>query len=558
MRKFTKILVSICIVYTFLFSLSTVKVKADTPSSIQLETSVAYTYKIVHGPSGDYYERQFFNTIQETIDFAKGQSLQSGNSNAYQKGYGIYLLKDFTLEKDYILPAKDCANNINIRVGDFFGANLGLPSIQPTTITIDLNGHYIDGNKENFKYDGQGLNGYAAIILSGDKHGTTYDVTLKDSKGGGYVFGSGSGLHVLSGATLNFNSGTVHAKAQATTDNITSPTAYGIYSESVVNLNGGKIDMFNLPQEGPDTRYLFTSGCANFYNAVLNFNSGSIITDLYAIYEDTAHTYLSKDAYYEGYVYSETPITTFHTPVSYLPINYNKTEQTFDLSIYRYSHFIPYDDVVYEIVNVQDATKANLTTLPPISNVRMEGAILKFDYDTTTDLSKKIIFEIKMYPQSTIDDVDKDNFAIPFTVVTEMVAPHTIVASAEANGTISPIGTTKVADQANQTYVLTPNDGYKVKEVLVDGISVGALDSYTFQSVSSDHEIHVTFAKIETPATPTKPNGTQPPQPTSKPSLKQESPKTFDTSNTALSFALLLFSSLALLFISISSINKQK
>lgn len=71
-----------------------------------------------------------------------------------------------------------------------------------------------------------------------------------------------------------------------------------------------------------------------------------------------------------------------------------------------------------------------------------------------------------------------------------------IVASAGANGGISPSGTTAVTCGANQTYTITPNAGYVVASVVVDGSSVGAVTTYTFTSVTASHTISATFAAV--------------------------------------------------------------
>jgi autotransporter-associated beta strand protein len=69
-----------------------------------------------------------------------------------------------------------------------------------------------------------------------------------------------------------------------------------------------------------------------------------------------------------------------------------------------------------------------------------------------------------------------------------------IAASAGANGSISPSGTTTVIYNGNQTYSITPNPGYSVSGVTVDGSSVGAVTSYTFNNVTTTHTISATFA----------------------------------------------------------------
>ena len=72
---------------------------------------------------------------------------------------------------------------------------------------------------------------------------------------------------------------------------------------------------------------------------------------------------------------------------------------------------------------------------------------------------------------------------------------HTIRASAGTNGTISPAGWTSVGEGGEQTFTITPDAGYAVAKVLVDGRSVGAVTSYTFRNVTQDHTIEAVFMK---------------------------------------------------------------
>ena len=70
----------------------------------------------------------------------------------------------------------------------------------------------------------------------------------------------------------------------------------------------------------------------------------------------------------------------------------------------------------------------------------------------------------------------------------------TITASAGANGSITPSGAVGVSFGGSQAFTMMPAAGYHVLDVLVDGVSVGAVTSYTFNSVSANHTISVTFA----------------------------------------------------------------
>ena len=71
---------------------------------------------------------------------------------------------------------------------------------------------------------------------------------------------------------------------------------------------------------------------------------------------------------------------------------------------------------------------------------------------------------------------------------------YTITASADKGGSISPNGSVSVREDTDKTFTITPNSGYVVSDVLVDGKSVGAVKSYTFKDISEKHTIKATFA----------------------------------------------------------------
>ena len=77
------------------------------------------------------------------------------------------------------------------------------------------------------------------------------------------------------------------------------------------------------------------------------------------------------------------------------------------------------------------------------------------------------------------------------------IVQYTITASAGTGGTISPSGQVKVNHGSNQSFSISANIGYDIQDVKVDGVSEGAIGSYTFTNVTSDHAIAATF-KIKT------------------------------------------------------------
>ena len=72
---------------------------------------------------------------------------------------------------------------------------------------------------------------------------------------------------------------------------------------------------------------------------------------------------------------------------------------------------------------------------------------------------------------------------------------YTIKATAGAGGSISPYGNVSVREGRDQTFTITPNKGYAVSNVKIDGKSIGAVKSYTFENVNRTHSIEVIFVK---------------------------------------------------------------
>ena len=72
---------------------------------------------------------------------------------------------------------------------------------------------------------------------------------------------------------------------------------------------------------------------------------------------------------------------------------------------------------------------------------------------------------------------------------------YTIKAAAGAGGSISPSGSVSVREGRDQTFTITPDKGYAVANVKIDGKSIGAVKSYTFENVRRTHTIEVIFMK---------------------------------------------------------------
>jgi hypothetical protein len=63
------------------------------------------------------------------------------------------------------------------------------------------------------------------------------------------------------------------------------------------------------------------------------------------------------------------------------------------------------------------------------------------------------------------------------------------------NGVIHPYGTVKAAHGEKRRFQIIPLPGYRVSEVLVDKVAQGAINSYTFKEVTTDHVLEAIFIK---------------------------------------------------------------
>ena len=119
--------------------------------------------------------------------------------------------------------------------------------------------------------------------------------------------------------------------------------------------------------------------------------------------------------------------------------------------------------------------------------------------------------EVKVPAQYAVDGVQ---FAFRYVNTTHETAPlavdnvklmavedgpvaqkYTITATAGEGGSITPAGEVSVKEGASQTFTITASEGYAIADVLVDGQSVGAVDSYTFENVTANHTIAALFTR---------------------------------------------------------------
>jgi len=147
--------------------------------------------------------------------------------------------------------------------------------------------------------------------------------------------------------------------------------------------------------------------------------------------------------------------------------------------------------IIYTIT----ATAESGGSISPSGNVKATyGSSQSFNISPNVGYS---ILDVK------IDGVSKGN--ISSYIFSNVIADHTIKASfstntftitanAENGGNISPSGNIKVAHGLSQTFSISPNTGYSILDVKVDGVSKGNISSYTFSNVTTDHAIKASFS----------------------------------------------------------------
>ena len=100
-------------------------------------------------------------------------------------------------------------------------------------------------------------------------------------------------------------------------------------------------------------------------------------------------------------------------------------------------------------------------------------------------------------PAATQETVDAAQNALDAAMnIAPIQKEFAIMAAAGEGGSITPCGTVKVERGMSQTFVIQPEEGYVISDVLVNGQSVGAVAEYTFCDVNADANITALFLSL--------------------------------------------------------------
>ena len=101
------------------------------------------------------------------------------------------------------------------------------------------------------------------------------------------------------------------------------------------------------------------------------------------------------------------------------------------------------------------------------------------------------VFQIALDPNNP-----KDLYVSTRSGLYRWITKYTVVAKSSKGGTISPSGTTSYKEGESQTFSFTSLEGYRLKDVKVDNVSIGAVPSYTLNNINTDHTIEAIFEPI--------------------------------------------------------------
>ncbi len=129
------------------------------------------------------------------------------------------------------------------------------------------------------------------------------------------------------------------------------------------------------------------------------------------------------------------------------------------------------------ITTVNEGSSQTFTITPStgfhIDDVRIDGSS---------------VGEVSSY---TFDQVSSNHAISAFFAETR----YTITALSTGNGAISPLGSISIAANSSQTFTINADSDHIVSDVIIDGNSIGAVNSYSFSQVTANHTIEAIFIR---------------------------------------------------------------
>jgi len=181
---------------------------------------------------------------------------------------------------------------------------------------------------------------------------------------------------------------------------------------------------------------------------------------------------------------------------SYLEIHRSFQQHSVALDVHDY-----FDSFVENYVTITAAAGPNGSISPAGATAVQSGGNLVYTFAPNAGFKvAALVVDGTQLPAAatyTFSNVTANHYINAYF---ESAPSLTITAAAAANGSISPAGATAVTSGSNKTYTITPNPGFVVSALIVDGVQLPGATSYTFTNVTANHYINAYFGATITAA----------------------------------------------------------
>ncbi|ETR73370.1 MAG: hypothetical protein OMM_06977, partial [Candidatus Magnetoglobus multicellularis str. Araruama] len=180
-----------------------------------------------------------------------------------------------------------------------------------------------------------------------------------------------------------------------------------------------------------------------------------------------------------------------------------------------------YGFVQIQVININDppiasagnsytANEGDIVQLDASQSEDMDDGIAQYIWKQTAGIAVELSDPSSVLPEFSVPEVDANGAFLSFRLevsdhdgltavdtvsihITNVLKEFHITSQAQTGGTISPDGDTIVMEGSNQVFTILPMSAYQVEDVVVDGISKGSKDRFTFWDVNNNHTIEVHF-----------------------------------------------------------------
>jgi hypothetical protein len=287
-----------------------------------------------------------------------------------------------------------------------------------------------------------------------------------------------------SGGTINPAGSTVVNHGSNKTYTITANAGYQVFDVKVDDISQGAITSytFNNITKGHTITATFTTAV---YTITSNAGTGGNISPAGSklIAYGTSQTYVISSL--AGYQISDVKVNN----ISVGSIN----SYTFSNVTANHTISVTFSPITYQIISVAGAN----------GSIHPNGtATVSYGSEKTYTITPGDGYQVA---DVKVDDISVG--AVSSYAFSNILANHTIsvtfsrityeiTATSGAGGMIDPSGTIKADKGENVTYTFTPDYGYLISEVFIDGISIGHVNSYTFFHISANHSVSAIFKPI--------------------------------------------------------------